>query len=214
MNLTDEHLRRGRRRRPNRRRGHRHAARPPRATRRLVDRSRLGADTLSTHALMRGRRPAAPPLGAARPRPAAGTPPVHRTTFTYQDASCRSPSNPSNGVDALYAPRRTVLDPILVNAASEAGRRRPLRRHRHRAQPRRARPRRRRDRHATPTAARSLSRAGSSSAPTASARRSPAWSTPPSNTAASTPAPSPTATGPALTSTATNGSSAPTAPPG
>src|SRR5215207_8615336 len=80
----------------------------------LIDRSRLGVDTLSTHALMR----AGGLLDNVR---AAGTPPVHRTTFTYQDDVVPVDIEPSDGVDALYAPRRTVLDPVLVNAASDAG---------------------------------------------------------------------------------------------
>ena len=52
---------------------------------------------------------------------AAGTPPVRRTVSTT--ATTRSPVaiRPSPGVDALYAPRRTVLDPVLVDAAVAAG---------------------------------------------------------------------------------------------
>ncbi len=52
---------------------------------------------------------------------AAGTPPVRRTTFTYADDEVPIAIKPSHGVDALYAPRRTVLDPILVDAARAAG---------------------------------------------------------------------------------------------
>src|SRR5262249_26478727 len=48
-------------------------------------------------------------------------PAVHRVTFTYQDAVVPITIKPSNGVDALYAPRRTVIDPILATAAAEAG---------------------------------------------------------------------------------------------
>ena len=52
---------------------------------------------------------------------AAGTPPVKRTTFTYGDERIVISIKPSHGVDALYAPRRTVLDPVLVHAAVDAG---------------------------------------------------------------------------------------------
>ena len=52
---------------------------------------------------------------------AAGTPPVRRATFRYADAVVPVALKPSHGVDALYAPRRTVLDPILVDAAAAAG---------------------------------------------------------------------------------------------
>ena len=51
---------------------------------------------------------------------AAGTPPIRRTRFIY-GASVDITIKPSYGVDALYAPRRTVLDPILVDAARDAG---------------------------------------------------------------------------------------------
>src|SRR5947209_11174012 len=88
----------------------------------LVDRSQVGADTTSTHALMRAGVLQLHRWGLLDRVRAAGTPPVHRVTFRYQDAVVPITIKPSNdGVDALYAPRRTVLDPILVNAASEAG---------------------------------------------------------------------------------------------
>ena len=53
---------------------------------------------------------------------AAGTPggAAGRRSATPARSS-RSPIKPSHGVDALYAPRRTVLDPILVDAAAAAG---------------------------------------------------------------------------------------------
>jgi 2-polyprenyl-6-methoxyphenol hydroxylase-like FAD-dependent oxidoreductase len=87
----------------------------------LVDRSRFGADTTSTHALMRAGVLQLHRWGLPDRVRAAGTPPVHRTTFTYQDGVVPITIKPSNGVDALYAPRRTVIDPILVNAAADAG---------------------------------------------------------------------------------------------
>jgi 2-polyprenyl-6-methoxyphenol hydroxylase-like FAD-dependent oxidoreductase len=87
----------------------------------LVDRARFAADMTSTHALMRAGVLQLHRWGLLDRVRAAGTPPVHHVTFTYQDAVVPITIKPSNGVDALYAPRRTVLDPILVNAASEAG---------------------------------------------------------------------------------------------
>jgi flavin-dependent dehydrogenase len=52
---------------------------------------------------------------------AAGTPPVRRTVFHYGDTCVEVPIKPGRGFHALYAPRRTVLDPILVDAARAAG---------------------------------------------------------------------------------------------
>jgi 2-polyprenyl-6-methoxyphenol hydroxylase-like FAD-dependent oxidoreductase len=87
----------------------------------LVDRGRYGTDTLSTHALMRGGVLQLSRWGLLDEIIAAGTPPVRRTTFRYADAVVPITIKPSYGVDALYAPRRTVLDPILVDAAVAAG---------------------------------------------------------------------------------------------
>jgi flavin-dependent dehydrogenase len=86
-----------------------------------VDRGAHGADTLSTHAMMRGGV-----LQLARwrllPRlVAAGTPPVRHTSFHYGKEEIAIALKPGDGVDALYAPRRTVLDALLVDAAVEAG---------------------------------------------------------------------------------------------
>jgi 2-polyprenyl-6-methoxyphenol hydroxylase-like FAD-dependent oxidoreductase len=52
---------------------------------------------------------------------AAGAPPVRRVTFHYCAESLPVSLKPYAGVDALYAPRRTVLDAVLVDAAEEAG---------------------------------------------------------------------------------------------
>lgn len=52
---------------------------------------------------------------------AAGTPPIRQTTFHYSASDITVGIKLVAGVDALYAPRRTVLDPILVAAAREAG---------------------------------------------------------------------------------------------
>jgi 2-polyprenyl-6-methoxyphenol hydroxylase-like FAD-dependent oxidoreductase len=87
----------------------------------LVDRGRLGADTMSTHALMRGGVLQLSRWGLLDAVVAAGTPPVYRTTFRYADDVVPVAVKPSLGVAALYAPRRTVLDPILVDAAAAAG---------------------------------------------------------------------------------------------
>jgi 2-polyprenyl-6-methoxyphenol hydroxylase-like FAD-dependent oxidoreductase len=87
----------------------------------LVDRSRLGADTLSTHALLRPGVLQLHRWGLLDRVRAAGTPVVRRTVFTYADSVVPIDIDQSDGVDGLYASRRTVLDRILVDAASEAG---------------------------------------------------------------------------------------------
>lgn len=88
----------------------------------LVERASYGSDTVSTHGLMRPGVLQLSRWGLLERVVAAGTPPVRRTDFHYAGSEPVQVSiKPSPGVDALYAPRRTVLDPILVDAAAEAG---------------------------------------------------------------------------------------------
>src|SRR5687767_11449454 len=68
----------------------------------VVDRGRYGADTLSTHALMRGGVVQLHRWGLLDAVVAAGTPAVRRTTFTYADGDDVTITiKPSHGVDAL-----------------------------------------------------------------------------------------------------------------
>jgi flavin-dependent dehydrogenase len=87
----------------------------------VVERSAYGADTLSTHALMRGAVVQLHRWGLLDRVIAAGTPPIRKSTFVYGHERVEVTIEPSHGIDALYAPRRTVLDPILVDAAADAG---------------------------------------------------------------------------------------------
>ena len=86
-----------------------------------VDRGGYGTDTLSTHALMRGGVMLLARWGVLPRIAEAGTPPIRRTTFHYGAEVIPVELRPGNGVDALYAPRRTLLDSVLVDAAWEAG---------------------------------------------------------------------------------------------
>ncbi len=87
----------------------------------LVDRGARGADTQSTHALMRGAVVQLHRWGLLPAVIAAGTPPVTRTTFHYGTDVMPIDIKPRDGINALYAPRRRVLDGILVDAAVAAG---------------------------------------------------------------------------------------------
>jgi menaquinone-9 beta-reductase len=86
-----------------------------------IDRGPPGADTLSTHALMRAGVLQLARWGLLDRVVASGAPPVRTATFHYGDDARTFAIQPRGGVDALYAPRRTVLDAILVAAAREAG---------------------------------------------------------------------------------------------
>lgn len=87
----------------------------------LIERSAVLGDTVSTHGFMRAGVLQLHRWGLLERVREAGTPPVHHTTFTYADSTVRIDIEPADGVDALYAPRRTILDNILLEAAREAG---------------------------------------------------------------------------------------------
>lgn len=87
----------------------------------VVDRGRYGTDTLSTHALMRGGVVQLHRWGLLDAVREAATPPVREASFHYADETMRFPIKSRDGVDALAAPRRTILDRILVDAARQAG---------------------------------------------------------------------------------------------
>jgi 2-polyprenyl-6-methoxyphenol hydroxylase-like FAD-dependent oxidoreductase len=86
-----------------------------------IDRQAYGSDTLSTHALMRGGVMQLDRWGVLESIVRAGTPAIRRTTFHYGDETIGVDITPGNGIDALFAPRRTVLDRALVDAAVAAG---------------------------------------------------------------------------------------------
>jgi 2-polyprenyl-6-methoxyphenol hydroxylase-like FAD-dependent oxidoreductase len=87
----------------------------------VVDRTARGSDTLSTHALMRGGVNQLHRWGLLPRVVDAGTPAIRRTSFRYGDDTLTIDITGDPGQDALYAPRRTVLDPIIADAAVDAG---------------------------------------------------------------------------------------------
>jgi 2-polyprenyl-6-methoxyphenol hydroxylase-like FAD-dependent oxidoreductase len=87
----------------------------------VVDRGRSAVDVPSTHALMRSAAVQLQRWGLLDDVVAAGTPPVRRTICTAGGEITTISIRSSYGVDALYAPRRAVLDEILVDAAARAG---------------------------------------------------------------------------------------------
>jgi 2-polyprenyl-6-methoxyphenol hydroxylase-like FAD-dependent oxidoreductase len=87
----------------------------------LVDRASSRIDTLSTHALMRGGVERLARWGLLPDLVGHATPRIETTTFHYADEELIVPIRSRGGVEALYAPRRTVLDPVLWQAAADAG---------------------------------------------------------------------------------------------
>ncbi|MBO0846011.1 MAG: FAD-dependent monooxygenase [Nocardioides sp.] len=88
----------------------------------VVERTAPGRDTVSTHALMRAGVLQLTKWGILDSVVAAGTPPVRHTTFSYPDGEQTQVSiRAGHGVEALFAPRRTLLDRLLLDAAADAG---------------------------------------------------------------------------------------------
>ncbi|HMF14535.1 MAG TPA: FAD-dependent monooxygenase [Gemmataceae bacterium] len=87
----------------------------------MVDRHAYGSDTLSTHALMRGAVLQLARWGLIAEIKAAKTPPIRAATFHYGNEATPVAIKPEHGIECLYAPRRTVLDRLLVDAARKAG---------------------------------------------------------------------------------------------
>ena len=85
-----------------------------------VDRAAYGSDTLSTHALMRGAVNSLQRWGVLDRIVEAGTPPIDFASIRYGDEELTL-EVATEGRDPLYAPRRTVIDPALADAAMEAG---------------------------------------------------------------------------------------------
>jgi flavin-dependent dehydrogenase len=87
----------------------------------LVDRQAYGSDTMSTHALMRAGVLQLHRWGLLPKVMAEETPEIRCTTFHYGQEAIRLSIKAEHGVSYLCAPRRTVLDRVLVDAARAAG---------------------------------------------------------------------------------------------
>jgi flavin-dependent dehydrogenase len=87
----------------------------------VVEATRPGSDTLSTHALMRGGVLQLHRWGLLDAVIDAGTPAIVSTEFAYGDDIETVDIRPSGGISALRAPRRPVLDALLLEAARTAG---------------------------------------------------------------------------------------------
>jgi len=87
----------------------------------VVERAAHATDTLSTHALMRPAIVQLKRLGVLDALHASGAAPIRSTTFYYGERQLELAVKPGHGTDALYAPRRFVLDALLIDAARAAG---------------------------------------------------------------------------------------------
>ena len=87
----------------------------------LLDRAGFPSDTLSTHYI---HQPGVAKLhrwGLLDRVVASGCPPIERQVFDVGPFALTGSPPPTDGISAGYAPRRTVLDKILLDAAADAG---------------------------------------------------------------------------------------------
>jgi flavin-dependent dehydrogenase len=81
----------------------------------------MPSDTLSTHAILRTGVLQLTRWGLIDRVIASGAPPIRRTTLGFGAERIHFDLRDDFGIESLYAPRRIVLDDILVQAAVEAG---------------------------------------------------------------------------------------------
>jgi 2-polyprenyl-6-methoxyphenol hydroxylase-like FAD-dependent oxidoreductase len=87
----------------------------------VVDRAEFPSDTLSTHAIARGGVVQLARWGLLERIVESGAPPIRTVSFHLPDGELVKQVRDSSGVDHFVAPRRHVLDTILLDAAREAG---------------------------------------------------------------------------------------------
>jgi 2-polyprenyl-6-methoxyphenol hydroxylase-like FAD-dependent oxidoreductase len=86
----------------------------------LVDRATFPSDTVSTHLVHAPGVAALTRWGLLDRLAASGCPPISSYSFDFGPFAIEGSPRPSDGVATAYAPRRTVLDTLLVDAAAEA----------------------------------------------------------------------------------------------
>ena len=87
----------------------------------LVDRDAFPSDTLSTHAIARSGMVQLHRWGLLPDVLASGAPPLREIMFHAGETSITRTVKDRAGVDMLIAPRRHILDSLLVEAAVSAG---------------------------------------------------------------------------------------------
>jgi flavin-dependent dehydrogenase len=87
----------------------------------VVDRATFPSDTLSTHLIHAPGVAALDRWGLLDEVVATGCPPITTYSFDFGPVTISGSPRPSGETRVAYAPRRTVLDKILVDAADRAG---------------------------------------------------------------------------------------------
>ena len=86
-----------------------------------LDRATFPSDTLSTHVLHGPGVAALRRWGLLDRLAVTGCDPITTYSFDFGQFTLRGTTRAVDGIDVAYAPRRTVLDKLLVDAARDAG---------------------------------------------------------------------------------------------
>jgi flavin-dependent dehydrogenase len=87
----------------------------------LVDRATFPSDTVSTHLMHPPAVAALDRWGLREQLEATGCPPIDAYFFDFGPFTISGNPRPADGVSTAFAPRRTVLDKLLIDAARAAG---------------------------------------------------------------------------------------------
>ena len=87
----------------------------------LVDKARFPSDTVSTHVIWQAGLARAQRWGLLDRITGLGAPRIHTVRFDIGEFELAGCPPPLDGIDYAVAPRRTILDKLLVDAAVEAG---------------------------------------------------------------------------------------------
>jgi 2-polyprenyl-6-methoxyphenol hydroxylase-like FAD-dependent oxidoreductase len=86
-----------------------------------VDRTQFPSDTVSTHFMWPRTTSSLARWGLLDRLAATGCPEINQVMADYGAIALRGRPSPVDGTAAMYSPRRTVLDLLLVDAARQAG---------------------------------------------------------------------------------------------
>ncbi|HTJ75803.1 MAG TPA: FAD-dependent monooxygenase [Acidimicrobiales bacterium] len=87
----------------------------------VVDRASFPSDTVSTHVIHAPGVAALRRWGLLEKVVASGCPPIDTYSFDFGPFTIAGRPRPHDGISVAYAPRRTILDKVLVDAAAAAG---------------------------------------------------------------------------------------------
>jgi flavin-dependent dehydrogenase len=87
----------------------------------VLDRSTFPSDTVSTHYVHQAGLSRLRAWGLLDQVIATNVPPIRHLNFSYTGIDIAGFAEPIDGIDAVYCPRRTALDAVLVDAARTAG---------------------------------------------------------------------------------------------